>query len=80
MGSTIRRLAFLWTLGAGGALLFTIILLSHDVNFLSALVLIRLGVIWLVFLIYSLIVSTSLNTKGSVTSADDYVSHVYANQ
>jgi hypothetical protein len=80
MGSAIRRLAFLWTLGAGGALLFTIILASSDVNFLSALVLTRLAVIWLAFLIYSLIVYSSLSTKGSVASADDYVSHIYNSQ
>jgi hypothetical protein len=73
-------MAFLWTIGAGGALLFTIILASSEVNFVSALVLTRLTVLWMAFLIYSLIVFSSLSAKGSVASAGEYVSHIYNSQ
>jgi len=80
MGSITRRMAFLWTIGAGGALLCTIILASSEVSFVSALVLTRLAVVWIAFLIYSLIVFSSLSAKGSVASAGDYVSRIYNSQ
>lgn len=80
MGSTLRRLVFIWTLAAGVLLVCTIILIFSELDFVSTLVLTRLAVVWLAFLVYFLIVSSSLAIKGWVGSADDYVSYIDKSQ
>lgn len=80
MGSIIRRFFFLWSLQAGVALLCTIVLASSELNFVSILVLARLAVVWLGFLVYLVIFLFSVNVKGWVGSAEEYISYINNSQ
>jgi len=80
MGSIIRRFFFLWSLQAAVALFFTIVLASSELNFVSILVLARLAVVWFGFLVYLVIFLFSVNGKGWVGSAEEYVSYVNSSQ
>jgi hypothetical protein len=80
MGSIIRKFFFLWSLQAGIALVCTIVLASSELNFVLILVLARLAVVWLGFLVYIVIFAFSVNIKGWVGSAEEYVSYINHSQ
>src|SRR5215211_4817591 len=80
MGSIIRRFFFLWSLQAGIALVCIIVLASSELNFVLILVLARLAVVWLGFLVYIVIFAFSVNIKGWVGSAEEYVSYINNSQ
>ena len=80
MGSIIRRFFFLWSLQAGVALLCTIVLASSELNFVSILVLGRLAVVWVGFVVYLFVFFLSVNIKGWVSSAEEYVSFINNSQ